>query len=133
VDDLAIAFGLVVPDPTAAACVLASQLLTAVLRRPLEPGQYTSSTYADILDQHGLRQSIGRPGTCWDNAVAESFFATLKNELIYPHIWTTRQSARREIFRFIEGWYNRARLHSTLDYSSPQTYEEDYYRLTAAA
>jgi transposase InsO family protein len=95
--------------------------------------QYTSSTYADILDQHGLRQSIGRPGTCWDNAVAESFFATLKNELIYPHIWTTRQSARREIFRFIEGWYNRARLHSTLDYSSPQTYEEDYYRLTAAA
>ena len=132
-DGLVTAFGLAVRDLSADVCVAASQFLTAVLRRSLEPGQYTSSTYADILDQHGLRQSIGRPGTCWDNAVAESFFATLKNELIYPHIWTTRQSARTEIFRFIEGWYNRARLHSTLDYSSPHTYEEDYYRLTAAA
>ena len=95
--------------------------------------QYTSSTYAEILAERRLRQSIGRPGTCWDNAVAESFFATLKKELVYPHVWPTRRAARTAIFSFIEGWYNRARLHSTLQYSTPTTYEEDYYRLTAAA
>jgi len=92
--------------------------------------QYTSAAYFDLLDQHGLRHSIGRPGTCWD---AESFFATLKNELIYPHVWPTRQSARSAIFTFIEGWYNRLRLHSTLTYSSPQINEEDYYSLSNAA
>jgi putative transposase len=86
--------------------------------------QYTSEAYGDMLDEHALRQSIGRPGTCWDNAVAESFFATLKKELIYPHVWPTRRSARTAIFAFIEGWYNRVRLHSTLNYSSPHVYEE---------
>jgi putative transposase len=126
---------------------LRTELATAALqmaltsRRP-PPGlilhsdrgsQYTSAAYGDMLDQHALRQSIGRPGTCWDNAVAESFFATLKKELIYPHVWPTRQSARTAIFAFIEGWYNRVRLHSTLNYSSPYLYEEDYYRLSAAA
>jgi putative transposase len=95
--------------------------------------QYTSAAYRNQLDQHGLRHSIGRLGTCWDTAVAESFFATLKNELIYLHVWPTRQSARSAIFTFIEGWYNRVRLHSTLAYSSPQMYEEDYYRLNKAA
>ncbi len=67
------------------------------------------------------------------NAVAESFFATLKKELIYPHIWPTRRSAHAAIFSFIEGWYNRARLHSTLSYSSPTMYEEHYHRLSPAA
>ena len=67
------------------------------------------------------------------NAVAENFFATLKKELIYPHVWPTRRSVRAAIFSFIEGWYNRAHLHSTLDYSSPNAYEEDYHRLIAAA
>jgi transposase InsO family protein len=95
--------------------------------------QYTSAAYRDLLDQHGLRHSAGQPGTCWDNAVAESFFATLKNELIYVQVWPTRQSARTATFTFIEGWYNRVRLHSTLSYSSPQAYEEDYYRLSQAA
>jgi transposase InsO family protein len=95
--------------------------------------QYTSAAYRDLLEQHGLRHSVGQPGTCWDNAVAESFFATLKKELIYLHVWPTRQSARTAIFAFIEGWYNRFRLHSTLNYASPQLYEEDYYRLSAAA
>jgi transposase InsO family protein len=94
--------------------------------------QYTSSTYGDILDRCGARQSIGRPGTCWDNAVAESFFATLKKELIYPHVWPTRRSVRAAICSFIEGWYNRLRLHSTLLYASPARYEEDYYRLSSA-
>ena len=96
-------------------------------------GQYTSAAYSDMLGAYALRQSIGRPGTCWDNAVAESFFATLKKELIYPHVWPTRQSARCAVFAFIEGWYNRVRLHSTLNYSSPHRFEEDYHRLSAAA
>jgi transposase InsO family protein len=69
----------------------------------------------------------------WGDAVAESFFATLQNEQIYLHVWPTRQSARTAIFAFIEGWHNRVRLHSTLDYASPQMYEEDCYRLSAAA
>src|SRR5207247_10074582 len=95
--------------------------------------QYTSSAYADILDRCGARQSVGRPWTCWDNAVAESFFATLKNELIYPHVWPTRRSVPSAVFSFIEGWYNRSRLHSTLLYTSPASYEDDYYRLSPAA
>lgn len=126
---------------------LRTELATAALqmaltsRRP-PPGlihhsdrgsQYTSATYAEILAEKSLRQSIGRPGTCWDNAVPESFFATLKKELIYLHVWPTQRSARAAIFSFIEGWYNRARLHSTLQYSSPATYEEDYHGLKAAA
>jgi transposase InsO family protein len=87
--------------------------------------QYTSSTYGEILNRYGARQSIGRPGTCWDNAVAESFFATLKKELSYPHVWPTRRSARAAIFSFIESWYKRSRLHSALQYTSPACYEED--------
>jgi putative transposase len=95
--------------------------------------QYTSAAYGDVLTAHGARLSLGNPGTCWDNAVAESFFATLKKELLYCHAWPTHQAARAAIVQFIEGFYNRARLHSTLDYRSPLTYEEDYHRLTAAA
>jgi transposase InsO family protein len=122
--------------------LVTAALQMALISRQPAPGlvchsdrgsQYTSATYRDLLNQHGLRHSIGRPGTCWDNAVAESFFATLKNELIYMDVWPTRQSARSAIFTFIEGWYNRVRLHSTLTYSSPQRYEEDYYRLGKAA
>jgi putative transposase len=95
--------------------------------------QYTSAAYRDLLEHHRLQHSVGQPGTCWDNAVAESFFATLKKELIYLDVWPTRQSVRTAIFAFIEGWYNRVRLHSTLNYASPHLYEEDYYRLSAAA
>ena len=122
---------------------LASTALSMALsRRRPRPGlihhsdrgtQYVSTTYGEALTEHGLRQSVGRPGTAWDNAVAESFFATLKTELIYRHAWPTRQAARSAVFEFIEGWYNRTRLHSTLNYRSPELYEEDYYRLTAAA
>jgi putative transposase len=122
--------------------LVTAALQMALITRQPAPGlvchsdrgsQYTSAGYRDLLEEHGLRHSVGQPGTCWDNAVAESFFATLKNELIYLHVWPTRQSARTAIFRFIEGWYNRFRLHSTLEYASPQMYEEDYYRLSPAA
>ena len=65
------------------------------------------------------RQSVGRPGTCWDNAVAESFFATLEHELIELHDWGTHTQARHDIFVFIEEWYNRERQHSSLGHVSP--------------
>ena len=80
---------------------------------------YVGAAYRQLLEHHGARHSVGHPGTAWDNAVAESFFATLKLELVYRAVWPTRQAARTAIFAYIEGWYNRARLHSTLGYRSP--------------
>ncbi|WP_410676975.1 integrase core domain-containing protein [Amycolatopsis sp. cmx-4-68] len=67
--------------------------------------------------------SVGRKGQCWDNAVAESFFATIKAELIDRRGWPTRTTAHTAIFEYIEGWYNTRRLHSSLGYLSPSTYE----------
>ena len=121
-----------------AAAALAMALRT---RRP-PPGlihhgdrgsQYLSGTYRATLAEHGVRQSVGRPGTCWDNAVAESFFATLKQELIYRHVWPTRRAAQTAIFAFIEGRYNRQRLHSALGFRSPVQVEDAYYALAPAA
>lgn len=86
--------------------------------------QYACTDYRAMLDRHAMQASMSRKGNCWDNAVAESFFATLELELIMKHRWATRDDARRAIFRFIEGWYNRERRHSTLDYVSPAQYEE---------
>lgn len=86
--------------------------------------QYACADYRAVLDRHGMRASMSRKGNCWDNAVAESFFATLELELIMKHRWATRDDARRAIFHFIEGWYNRERRHSTLDYLSPAQYED---------
>jgi len=85
--------------------------------------QYTSGAYAALARERGVRLSFSRTGQCWDNAVAESFFATLKDELIYRRAWPTREAARAAIFEFIEIFYNRHRLHSSLDYLSPADYE----------
>jgi putative transposase len=85
--------------------------------------QYTSGDFTKLLAHHSIRQSLSRPRQCWDNAVAESWFATLKNELIYRHSWPTRAAAQRAIFEFIEVFYNRQRLHSSLGYLSPAEYE----------
>lgn len=85
--------------------------------------QYTSSEFTDLLDENKIVQSLSRPGQCWDNAVAESFFATLKCELVHRHAWPTRARARSAIFEFIQGWYNARRLHSSLGYLSPSDYE----------
>ncbi len=67
--------------------------------------------------------SVGRKGECWDNAVAESFFATIKRELVDTRSWPTQTGLRRAVFEYIEGWYNTRRLHSTLGYLSPAQYE----------
>jgi transposase InsO family protein len=85
--------------------------------------QYTSAQHARLAQQHGVRLSVGRRGQCWDNAVAESFFATIKTELIHRQAWPTRTAARQAVFEYIEGWYNTRRRHSSLGYLSPAAYE----------
>jgi transposase InsO family protein len=81
---------------------------------------YTSAAYAQLAARLGVRLSVGRTGQCWDNALAESFFATLKGELLDTRPWPTHAAARSAIF---EGWYNLHRLHSSLGYRSPAAYE----------
>jgi len=85
--------------------------------------QYTSTNFADLARANGVVLSVGRKGECWDNAVAESFFATIKRELIDTRAWPTRAGLRRHVFEYIEGWYNTRRLHSSLGYLSPVQYE----------
>lgn len=85
--------------------------------------QYTSGDYAAWAREHGFVLSVGMAGECWDNAVAESFFATIKRELIDTRTWPTRAGLRSAIFDYIEGWYNTRRLHSSLGYLSPAAYE----------
>ncbi|MET7686152.1 integrase core domain-containing protein [Streptomyces sp. NPDC005423] len=71
----------------------------------------------------GVQLSAGRTGQCWDNALAESFFATIKREVLDTTAWPSRATAHTAIFDFIEGWYNVHRLHSSLGYRSPAEYE----------
>ena len=85
--------------------------------------QYASDAVQRFYDRHGMLCSMSRKGNCWDNAVTESFFATLKRELDDP-IFETRESARAIIFEYIEIWYNRQRRHSTLGYVSPEQFEQ---------
>ena len=86
--------------------------------------QYTAGDYRMLLGTHGVTASMSRTGDCYDNALAESFFATLKTELIDQQPWPTRRAVRRAIFDWIEGFYNRQRLHSALGYQSPVAFEE---------
>jgi putative transposase len=85
--------------------------------------QYSSAGYGAALQAAGLTPSMSRTGDCWDNAVVESFFATLKTELISRRAWATRAEVQTAVFRYIEGWYNPHRLHSALGYQSPAQYE----------
>lgn len=84
---------------------------------------YTSNQYRNVLKQYGMISSMSRKGNCHDNAVAESFFGNLKNELIYHCDFRTRQEAKSAIFDYIECFYNRKRLHQTLNYKTPVEYE----------
>jgi len=116
---------------------LQSNLCEAALRMALtqrEPGkgllqhsdrgvQYTSSNYRQLLAQHNIQVSMSRTGNCYDNAVMESFWGTLKTELIYHQTYATREDAKRSIFEYIEVFYNRIRLHSSLGYQSPEAFE----------
>lgn len=92
--------------------------------------QYAAFDYAQKLQAHGITPSMSRKGNCYDNAFVESFFRTLKVELINRRKFQTREEAKSAIFEFIEVWYNRQRLHSSLDYMTPEEYE--LKQLTAA-
>lgn len=88
--------------------------------------RHASRSFRRCLDSHGVAQPASRPGTPLDNAVAESFFKTLKRELVEERSYGTRDEAKQDIFKYIELYYNRARMHSTLDYMSPAEYERQY-------
>lgn len=95
--------------------------------------QYTGGAYQALLAAHGLVASMSKKGDCWDNAVAESFFATLEVELILEADWSTRAAARQAIFAYLETWYNRERRHSSLGYRSPVQYEAELLNRRVAA
>jgi transposase InsO family protein len=95
--------------------------------------QYASAMYRRALDRLGAVASMSRRGNCWDNAVAESFFATLKVELVRDEHFATRDEARRAVFEYIEVFYNRQRLHSSLGYATPSEVEFEFEKLTKAA
>jgi len=93
--------------------------------------QYASQEYQQLLAAHGVLSSMSRKGNCWDNAVAESFFATLKLELVYQSHWRTRTQARSEVFEYIELFYNRQRRHSALGYLCSHEFELRHQRQLA--
>jgi transposase InsO family protein len=95
--------------------------------------QYASSEYRSVLDREGITASMSRLGDCWDNAVVESFFATLKTELVRDSTWKTREQAKRAVVSFIEVWYNRKRRHQTLGYLTPAQYEHDVLKRARVA
>ena len=85
--------------------------------------QFASAAYRQVLAEHGLLASMSRSGNCYDNAFIESFWSSLKYELVYHHRFATQAEARTAIFDYIETFYNRTRLHSSLDYRSPINFE----------
>jgi transposase InsO family protein len=104
----------------------------ALLQRKVKPGlihhtdqgrQYSSAAYLAVLKRHGINPSMSRRGNCYDNAVAESFFSSLKNELVHHCSFKTRDEAKAAIFEYIEIFYNRQRRHQKLHYLSPVDYE----------
>jgi putative transposase len=95
--------------------------------------QYTSREFAQYCKDKRVRTSLGRTGVCWDNAVAESFFAALKNDMYYRSSWPTRARARFAVAEYIEVFYNRRRLHSTLGYRTPLEALNDHHRAAQAA
>lgn len=104
-----------------------------VLHHTDRGSQYASGEYQLALAAEGAKCSMSRKGNCWDNAVAESFFATLKRELIYRSSWPTREQARAAIIKYITGFYNSRRRHSALGYVSPMEYEATVMRQLKAA
>ena len=113
-------------------------LRMALLSRSPPPGllhhsdrgvQYTSAENRRLLSKHGLVPSMSRTGNCYDNAPMESFYGTLKNELVNEQFYATRAQARSSIFEFIEAFYNRQRRHSALGYKSPEEFEKGHEKL----
>ena len=93
------------------------------MRRPLESAQFVSLAFGQAARAAGIAQSMGSRGDCFDNAVAESFFATLKKELVHRRSWPTKAELRSEVFDYIEVFFNRQRRHGTLGMISPVEFE----------
>jgi putative transposase len=110
-----------------------NQLADGVLFHSDHGCQYTSSEFGARLAEHEIRQSLGRTGICFDNAMAESFFGALKNERVYRTVYPTRKRARDDIARYIEVFYNRQRLHSGLGYRTPYEVRIEYLNRQPAA
>jgi transposase InsO family protein len=120
-------------DKTIADTLVIRAIMQAILRRSPEQGlivhsdrgsQYAGDNFKAVLEQNGFIGSMSRKGDCWDNAVAESFFHTLKVELIHRYRFRTREEAQRKIFEYVEMYYNCRRAHSTLGFVSPFEYEK---------
>ncbi len=94
---------------------------------------YTSKDYRNLVTTLGMRSSMGRTGVCWDNAMAESFFAALKNERANRTVYATKAQARRDVINYIEGFYNSRRRHSALGYQRPNEVHYNYQQPLAAA
>jgi putative transposase len=91
--------------------------------------QYASEHYQRVLSEEGIECSMSRRGNCWDNAAVESFFASLKKELVHDEDYATREEAKASIFEYIEAFYNRVRRHSSLGYVAPAEYERTYNQI----
>lgn len=120
--------------------IVIDALQQAIARQQPKPGlllhsdrgvQYSSDAYRGILRQQGFRQSMSRKGNCWDNAPMESFFKTMKVELVYREQYATHEEARASIFEYIEIFYNRQRMHSALNYRTPEAFEATFNLTTA--
>jgi transposase InsO family protein len=99
-----------------------------------DPGSpYASQDYQSLLDEAGMICSMSRKGNCYDNAPTESFFSTLKRELIHHQQYQSRAEAKQDIFQYIEVWYNRKRKHSSIEYLSPEEFEKINRSLEIAA
>lgn len=122
--------------------LISAAITMAARNHTLEPGaifhsdrggNYTSQEFARTLTALNLRQSVGRTGICYDNAMAESFFAALKNELVNRTVYPTREHARRDIARYIEVRYDTQRLHSGLGYKTPREVHDEFLNQQQAA
>ena len=117
-------------------------LKMAIRQRSVEPGlifhsdrgsQYAGKDYQELLQNYGILPSMSRKGDCWDNAVAESFFATIKRELINRAVWINQKNLRMAVYEYVEVFYNRRRRHSTNGNLCPSEYESIYFNNAAVA
>ena len=115
-------------DKTMKQDLVCNALLMALYRRKFPAkvlmhtdrgSQYCSNRYRNIIGKYGLIGSMSRKGNCWDNAISESFFHTLKVELVHQYKYKTREIAKQSIFQYIQEYYNRQRMHSAIDYMTP--------------
>ncbi|MEV7908067.1 integrase core domain-containing protein [Streptomyces anulatus] len=104
-----------------------------VLRRPVESANYTSDAFGRFCANVQIRRSAGRTGVCYNNAMAESFFAAIKTEWLNRFVFTTHAKAKQQVIRYIEGFYNPRRLHSALGYRPPLEVIAEHYSHPRAA